>query len=533
MSLTLKKITDAIKEPARKVWNGDLKTMLIDNPAAIRLWTYGDRVITGVVPPHDHDVNGGELINGSLLSLALGPYLREGTSSSSFVKGIPLTRGDYTNSPKLLLSALVTLPAGVSRLRGALLVHTGAASGSTTLTPVLRGVAWHNFRLVDNTSGVMARTDITWTATGDNYYLLEWSWLGRELGKAKNLKSSARCEFCIYQKGLNFPPSGAQILGGELWIDDIEQHYVAKHNTSKAPLAQITYSDILSGKILLTSLSRKIRNALNDATLGVLGRAPGLEGTNPDRLSRWMRIIKTPHSHRGFLVPDGRGGFIADGACLRYPPRATAVWPRNWGEDATALKNADASQVKGLLIHSGGALDNTWLSWDFDIDLESGLGALDLMCAVEPGNTTDSSRLLLHVGIFSFGASTNYAATIKCDYHNQESVDAGGLLVCEVEPEENDAWVPNQERRLAGKSVYSQNAKKTEASASILVQTTNAYRISKKIKVGISQPAYQAGGVARATGRYVLRVRFSLPSGSAYDGAARVLAFEATAATGY
>lgn len=305
---------------------------------------------------------------------------------------------------------------------------------------------------------------------------------------------------------------------------------------SDPPLSEVTYGDISIGKILLTTLSRKLRGRLNAAIHGVLGRAPalGADAVAVDRGQRWSRKIKTGHSHLGLLVPTGRGDYIADGACLTYPSKAVGCWPRYWGEDISSLRNAPTSQVQGKKIHSGGALDATWLSWDYDIDLEAGLGALVMQCGIEPGNTADNSRLLVHVGVFAKGGSTtNLARSVKCDTHNRESIDAGGLLVCEVEPEENEAWHPNANRRLALKSVYSQNAKKTASEAPTLVQTTNAYRISKPIFVGLSHPAYQADGEARKTGRYILRIRFSLPSGTAYDADARALAFEATAAPGY
>jgi len=534
---TLKKILDAVKAPNRKVWVQDLKTLFLDNPAAIHLETYGARNIAGGAPGHNHSSDGGELIRGSLLSVALGPWLHEGTAGASYVDGIPVTRNStYPTSPKLMLSALTTIPGGVSRLRGALLIATGAASGSITLSPVLRATQWANFKLVANALGVYATTDLVLTANGSNYYLLSWSWEVADLLKVKNPNVAARCEFALFQKTTSLGAAPVEVLGFDLWIDDDPTPTKRGPQPSDPPLSEVTYADILTGKILLTTLARKLRGRLNAGIHGVLGRAPGLgvDAVVVDRDTRWSRKVKTAHSHRGVLVPTGRGDFIADGACLTYPSKAVGCWPRYWGEDASALRNAPTSQVQGKKIHSGGALDATWLSWDFDIDLESGQGALVMQCGVEPGNTDDNGRLLIHVGVYTRGGSTtNLVKSIKSDYHNQESVDAGGLLVCEVEPEENDAWQPNQNRRLSGKGVYTQNAKKTASTASTLVQTTNAYRVSKPIIVGLSHPAYQADGEARKTGRHILRVRFSLPSGTAYDASARVLAFEATGAAGY
>lgn len=535
---TLTKITDAVKQPARKVWVQDLKTLFIDNPSAVQLWTYGARSIAGVAPGHNHDEDGGELLRGSLLSLALGPYLHQSTAGASFTEGIPLLRNStYPTSPKLLLTSLVTLPGGVSRLRGAVLVKTGAASGSVTLAPVLRPVWWHNFKLATQNLPVYATTDLVMTADSSNYYLLEWAWGPADIRKAKAPNGSSRCEFTLFQKTTNLGATGISVLAAELWVDDDPTPTTRGSKPSDPPSAEVTYADILTGKILLTTLARKLRGRLNALSHAVLGRAPAIEAdtVTVDRDYRWARQIKGAHSHRGVLVPDGRGGFIADGVCLRYPPRAAACWPRYWGEDISALKNADTSQAQGLKIHSGGALDSTWLSWDFDIDLEAGLGSLDLQVALEPGNAEDNSRLVVHVGVYPKGDTTaNLAKTLACDYHRQDNAtDSGGLLTCEVEPEENDAWVPNANRRLVGKSVYSQNAKKSVSAASSLVQTTNAYRVSKLIQVGISHPAYQADGEARATGRYLLRVRFSLPSGSSYDADARLLAFEVVASKGY
>lgn len=533
----LKKIIDAIKAPARKVWVQDLRTLFIDNPAAIHLWTYGLRNIAGAAPPHNHDSNGGELLPGSLLSLPLGPYNHEAVAPTGILEGLPLLgNSTYPTNPKLLFPALVTLPGGVSRLRGALLVKTGAVGAGVILAAVLRPLSRHNFKLTEGALGVQLVADLAFNFNGSIYYLLSWVWELAELNKIKTSLSSGRFEFCVYQKSNNLNAIIVAVLGAELWIDD--DPIPTKNGPSQGypPLFEITYSDILTGKILLDTLARKLAGRMNAAVQGVLGLAPGLygDGTTVDANFKWSRDIKTAHSHRGALTPDSGGGFIADGAVLTYPAKASAIWPRFWQETSFGtFRLAGTNQVQGLKIHSGGALDATWLQWDFEIDLESGLGALDLCVALEPGNATDDSKLLIHAGVFDSEESVNLVTSIKCDYHNQESIDAGGLLVCEVEPIENEAWVPNSDRRLISRSVYSQNAKKNASSTSNVVQTTNAYRISKPIYLFLTHPAYATGTSPRLTGRYILRVRFSLPAGGAYDANARVLAFEAVAAKGY
>ncbi len=532
----LKKITDALKEPGLKVLATTLKVLFIDNPYALYLLTYGARYIPGVAPGHDHAENGAELIKGTLATWNYGPYLRENTLGSGGLAGLPLLQNSgYAATPKLLAVAIVTLPGGLSRLRGAFYVATFAGAGSVTLSPVLRGINWHNFKLTTNNLGVYATTDLVVNANGSNLYLVEFAFEAADLLKVKIAGEDARVELALYQSTTNLGATAVWVLGGEVWVDDDPTPARRGPLSSDPPLSEVTVGDILTGKLLLTTLARKLRGRLNAGIHAVLGRAPalGLDAVVLDRFYRWARSVKTAHSHRGVLVPDPRGGYIADGRCLRYP-KVSAVYARLWGENTAAVKAADLYQVQGLKIHSGGALDATWASWDYDIDLEAGLGGLDLSVVLEPGNSTDDSRLLIHVGIFSTPTEgANLVAGLSCDYHRQESTDAGGLLVCEVEPEQNDAWQPNANRRLVGKSVYSQLAKKTAATATTLVETTNAYRVSKIISVAISHPAYTVGGVARPTGRYTLRVRYSLPSGGSYDANARVLAFEAIASKGY
>ncbi len=538
---TLKKIVDAMKAPARKVWTYDLKTLFVDNPKAIEFLTFGLRTIPGVAPGHDHQQQGGELLRRTLLSLNFGPYIIENQLAAGGSSGIPLLfNAEYATYPKLLTTSLVTLPGGLSRLRGALLVASnGAAGEEVVLSPVLRGVHWHNFKLVANNLGVYATTNLTLTDDGaSGVFLLEFALEATDLVRAKNAFADTRCEFAIYQSS-NREMTDAQLLAVELWVDDDPTPTVPPPTAADPTSQNVTIADILTGKILLTALSRKIRGRLNSLITGVLGRAPGLAVDNltPDTSFKWSRFIKNAHSHRGKLVPDPRGGFISDGVCLRYP-RAYATWPRNWHESSSAGKPADTEQVLGLPIHSGIGLDASWLSWDFDIDLESGLGGLDLSVALSPSNTDDAAKLLIHVGVFTNEVNpvnlVNLVTDVRCDYHRREADDANGLAVCEVEPEENDAWVPNQNRRLAGKSVYSANAKLSANAASTLVDTTNAYRISKTISVYLSHPAYTLNGIARSTGRHILRVRFSLPtSGGNYDSQARILALEAVASRGY
>ncbi len=536
MALTLTKITNAIKQPIRKVFQGDLRTLFVDNPAAIVLWTYGSRIIAGVRPGHDHADDGGELLKGTLFRVSYGPYLREGAGVSSFQRGIPLLRGPF-DPPKLLAPSIVTLPGGLARVRGALVVFTGSVVGSTTLNVVLRSIGLHNMKASASATHASVVTDLTWNAAG-GYSVLEWSWSGRALAKAKGTKNRARCEFAVYQTGSGFGATGGSVVSAELWVDDDPEYIVRPPAPSDPSASEVTFFDIKAGKLLVTTLSQKLRGAWNALTQGVLGRAPGLtvDSVTIDRLREWRQRIKGAHRHYGRLVPSSSGGFYSDGPCLTYPPKASACLARFWGEDASALKNAAGTQAQGKKLHSSGALDETWLYWDNSIDLESGLGALDVSCAVEPGNVSDSARLYLHVGIFREGdvGGTNLVKAVRCSYHQQEATDAEGLFVCELEPEENEPWQPNVSRRAAGKSVYSHLAAKLSAQTSPLFETTNAYRVSQVAKVEISHPAYQPDGVARPTGRYVLRLRFSLQQSlGVYDDDARILGYEAIAAKGY
>lgn len=535
MSLTLKKITNAIKAPIRKVWREDLRTLVVDNPAALALWIYGSRMLGGVTPAHDHADAGAELVRGTLLSVSYGPYQREGTGGASYVRGIPLTRNPLT--PKLMAPNLVTLPGGVTRLRGALMVSAGAGAGAPTLTVVLRSVGRANEKINDASASVIATADLTWSVLA-GYSVLEWSWTKQDLHLAKPLQTSARCEFCVYQKTANFSAGGGVLIGAELWSDDDSGSSQVRHPAPQDPPAsEVTFSEILAGKILLTQMSRKFKSRWNSLMHGVLGRAPGLstDAVALDRTRKWRWRVKGAHRHTGLLVPDSSGGYYSDGAVLRYPPKWSASFARQWGEDNSALKNADASQARGEKFHSSGALDATWLQWDSSIDLESGLGALDVSCEVEPGSVDSNAVLQLHVGVYREGdaGGTNLVKAVSCDMHRDAGVDAGGLLICELEPEENESWIANANRRNAGLGVYTLRAKKSAALANAQFESVNAYRVSKIAKVEISHPGYQVDGVARPTGRYVLRVRLSLATSATYDAAARVLSFEATASKGY
>lgn len=538
MALTLTKITNTIKAPLRKVLDTDLRTLFYDNPAALDLWIWGSRKVAGVTPPHDHALGGAEILKGSLLSLSFGPWQTKTTGGSSWLRGIPLTRGWSTlTTAKLVFPALCTLPGGVARVRGSLFVWGGTAGQAVNLTATLRPVQWHNAKYLNpTTTGVHASADLTWTASAAQYQLIPFSFEALNLNKAKPLDKPARVELCLFQKTVLPGAVDWMILGAELWVDDDPATYVRAATPSDPPKAEVTFSDILANKLLLTLLSKKFKSRWNGLLIGLLGRAPGIDpnGVDIDRDRRWVRRIKGAHRHEGLIVPDSQGAYYSDGACLTYPSKATACWPRTWGEGASSLRTCDARQPQGELIHSGGALDGSWLSDDYSIDLEAGLAAIDMQVSLEPANTETTPRLFCHVGVYAEqGSTTNLVKAVSCDWHRQEAVDAGGLLKCEVEPEENDSWVPNANMRLAAKGVYTQLAKKP-ASQTYATETINAYRVSKVIKVEISHPAYQTDGVARKTGRYILRVRWSLfLSGSSYDAGALKLAFEAVASKGY
>ncbi len=537
MPYTLTKIVNAIKAPLRRVWSYDMRTLFVDNPKAIEYETYGERSIAGCAPGHNHSIYGGELIRRTLLSLNLGPQALE-NSAAAGGEGIPLLNNDgFVASPKLLMPALVTLPGGLSRLRGAFVIESSGGPGTLYLTAAVRAIHWHNFKFgIPATYGVTAYRTGTINVVGSGAYLFEFSLDVADLAKVKYAVNDARAEFLLYQSGNNLGATGVKVVCGELWIDDDPTPATSPPTSDLPTSTVVTLADILTGKILVTQLSRKIRQRLNSLAGGVLGIAPGLDQDNmtSEVTTRWQRSIKGAHSHQGKKVPATGGHYIADGVCLRYP-KISDVFPRHFGENSSALKPAGTEQVQGRRIHRNGALDAAWFSRDYEFDLEAGLGGLDLQLSLEPGNTDDAAKLMIHVGVFDErGNGNNLVSDITCDFHRREADDSDGLARCEVEPEENDVWVPNQNRRLVAKGVFTVNAKAPASQTATIAENVNAYRVSKVIAVKLDHPFYTLNGSARKTGRYILRLRLSLPiSGGDYDSQARILAFEAIATKGY
>ena len=87
---TLKIIPDSFLTPARPLPEQELADMMVSNPDAARLLTYGARDVHGAYPPHDHAQDGGEvMVYHPVARLFFGPE----PLATSTVQGIIIDGG--------------------------------------------------------------------------------------------------------------------------------------------------------------------------------------------------------------------------------------------------------------------------------------------------------------------------------------------------------------------------------------------------------------------------------------------------------
>jgi hypothetical protein len=274
------------------------------------------------------------------------------------------------------------------------------------------------------------------------------------------------------------------------------------------PRQAVSVADIKTGAILGQDVGRKMRATHNALLRGMLGRAPGLKNTDdtPDLQRPYIEEVHCAHQHRGIDVPDGCGGYWSDGVALRDTYFAQSFYQPVFVV-APVVQNQD---YRGALIHSGGALDATWIQAEYRVSIPAGLGAMELRFSLEPAAQEIETRLLVHVDVRGEDGVSICTGLTSGNHRHADALDAGGLYVCEVDPLDNDAFEPSRKRRLTRKGLWTRDARRLTSLTSIAGVRDTAQLVSEVVRVNLTHPKINASDPPHATTHYRVLIRWEL-----------------------
>jgi hypothetical protein len=317
-------------------------------------------------------------------------------------------------------------------------------------------------------------------------------------------------ELVVWQAYL--PPAvvsfGHRLVGVEL-VTSVVDTRAREAERSELPRQGISYADIKTGAILGQDLGRKLRDTHNGLLRGLLGRAPGL--TNDDRSDTtrsYRQEVVCAHEHQGIDVPDGCGSFVSDGAVRR--------------DTLFAIPCAHASNLgtfaqdyQGVPLHLSGIFDAASLRLEARASIPSGLGAIDIRFCLRSESRQQVTRLLVHVDVRGFDG-VSIATDVASGVHRQESeLDSDGLYVCEVDPLDNNLFVPMRRRRLARAGLWTLAALRDVPGLLLASTPTNGMRpsnhqISETVRINLTHPKLRPLDTPHQTADYIVVLRWEM-----------------------
>lgn len=508
---TLKKIPDSYLTPVRNLPQAELADCVIVNPKSGRLLIYGTRDTRQSDPPHDHGQDGGEVLRDvTPFTVTVGP---EKTLSGPQV-GIQIQRtSGFGSNPRVLLTCGVPLRAGVTELTVSVPIAFDSVA-DITLYVTLRPYAETNR---DFEAGLHVTEEVTYTpgaAPDEAVVEVELT----DLTPLGDSRYDREVELVIWQAYL--PPatvtSGHRLMGVYGEVSGVQS--VARSSDRNELTRQlISYSEVKTLAILGQDFGKKVRDTHNGLMRGMLGRAPGLTNDGRSDPTRpYRQSLSGAHTHQGIDVPDGCGSFYSDGAVLRDTLFLVCLSHAN----PTAGVVEDYS---GALCHGSGTFGASSLTIEARASIPAGLGAMDVRFALKVGSSQQNTRLLLHADVRGFDG-VSICTGVSSGVHQQQSeLDGDALYVCEVDPLDNNLFVPSRKRRLARAGLWSLAALRSPTPASGM-RASNVM-ISEQVRLNLTHPKIRSSDTPHATADYMVTLRFELqtPEGaSAVDATTKL-----------
>jgi hypothetical protein len=508
---TLKKIPDAYLTPARQLPEQELADMMVSNPEAARLLTYGTRQPQNADPPHDHAQEGGEvLIYHPACRLTFGPEpFAAGSMQGVVIDGGVLVDGQFTFDvalgPRILASGAVFLPGGTQRLEGYLLVEVDQFE-AMTLYVSLRPYNQLNkkFDTLDHPS-----VQLTFTpATAQHTEALVFA----DLSTLGDVRYDREYELVIWQA---YRPNAPVTFGERVVAVYLDAGVAATVHAGARVVTRldlqrqsVSYADVKSGAILGQDVGRKMRSTHNALLRGMIGRAPGLLNSDDasDLLRPYTQEVHCAHQHQGIDVPDGCGGYWSDGAVIR-----DTLFSESFAHRVIVTSPPVPNQdYKGRKIHSSGALDATWVQLEYRASIPAGLGAIDVRLCVESGSSRVETRLLVHADVRGQDGVSICKGITSGVHRHANTLDATGLFVCEVDPLDNDAMEPGRKRKLGRKGLWTKEARRFNGLSPRPGVRNTAHQISEVVRLLLTHPKLDPADSRHQTADYRVLLRLEL-----------------------
>lgn len=490
--------------PYRILPTAEVKLTWVDNTTGVKQLAYGARLPSqrGYQKEHDHGQLGGVHLGMVLERYTWGPYYR---SRGDLYSGIPICPPDPNdgnsfagaNVPKLLTSVPCRLIGGVTQVHIDLMLVAivAAPPEDLTLGIVLRPTGFCNYN--DFASSI--------TEPNFTYGNLKKATLSLPLGASRQrftftdlsrLAPASKLRFaelCIFL--MSDLPGAADIV--HLTSATVS---VAAVTTDISPQnspanQEVTPSQVLAGKPLLSGLAEQAKARGNALNLSVIGARPGwMEGVLLT-FSPFVQELTGAHQHQGKQIRQADGTFRGDGALLSY-----SLFSQGYPQlDETGSDYFDHNlPCTGIQVSRTGVIGEQLVFFQ-DIPLASGAKKIHFVFAMNPETASPKTRLAVAFHLCRSNVAPSAANNSIIAVNGVPTLDANGFVNATVEPLETPGFQWSTARVGLGR--WTRDAQDAQAQPGVRLE--NSYRISQVVEL-------QLRDVARITEQYTLRYAFLL-----------------------
>jgi hypothetical protein len=490
------------------------------------------RYLRGGTPPHDHGEDGGHHMDDPILALAIPRHTVEGGAGApqmgvtySEQSGTLSFLDDSSRSSKSLTLAPLWVRGGIAGCTVTLAYYWPGA-GTLSFDVCIVPLAQVNYR--STAKGVVSQTGTITPAGSAGYKTVTLSNI--DLTPLGDAYLDRLFELQIWQRTAASSGNTANLCGIVVRKDTVAGCRPA--GLGDPPAARVTATDLMRGA-LTPELTTKIRRVENSHATALWGRPPGLHADlSPDRSRTYLADVSDVHQHQGISTPQFDGSVVCDGAVLRRP-LVCAAYPRNpgWvGSVATVTR----AGIKGIRLHPDGDLATRFLHLKYRVSIPSGLRGLELRFALQPEAETAVVTCRVRTDIRTVGTGTSIVTGVSSGRrHRALTQDTDSLWVCEVDPLDNDAYVPNVIRNSQGKGYWTNDALRPvnerpdgmiPAGPGVLVPGFFE-RVSEGVYYELTHPPTNANDTYRQTQDCVLHLRVEVQTDdtAAWEADARLL----------
>lgn len=497
----------------------------VENPAGLRMETYGTRIPQQVLP-HDHGSRRGQNLEFPILQVSFGPQATPGAGVGNWLAGVPLYPGsgvDFAEEPKLIWAERLDMQGGVNEVFIEILYDYGGGAGTLEILCCLRPLAEHGLNPDEGDTPVHTLVHTLTGASRVTRNAVQFSDLSDFGPSTYDRPVMVEVWLSADPTAVNFRLLACAAIPGE---PDTANPF-GEPLEFKPPRVAIDPTSLQTGKIAQSEIAQAAHVVWNQLGQEVLGGTPGVkaDGT-PDRSAPFVREIWRRHRHTGRRFTDPETGEVASDGAIPLLPLAQESCVTDLDDNALNILSTDPA--KGYLLHPTDTLDTSqgWLQREQRIETPIGCPELWMQARISFAHTTQMCRLWWYVALHNLNGNL-----LDFDW-------VGGGLVIDparsgvfaralVEPIDGIAWQQNAVRLGNGVGLWTQKAAAHPLPTGVRT-TTNLPRITKVMR--LTYTPTQTGPI-RITHAWGLEIG---AEGSAnYDNLARLAGVKVWCAPGY